>query len=119
LYCKPTATILWNNNKLLSADFLANDATKLLFHCIKHFQEAAIIADTPYMAAQLISNTMLLLLMSGIFPMRNFKDWDAMQNKIWSLLKTFVHGAHAHKLVALNLHNMTGQHRYVQLAHNM
>ncbi len=42
-----------------------------------------------------------------------------MQNKTWPLLKTFVHGAYAHKLAASILRNTTGQLGYVQLAHNM
>jgi hypothetical protein len=62
---------------------------------------------------------MLLLLKSRNFPMREFEDWEAMQNKTWPLLKTFVHGANACKLVASTLCNMTGQLGYVQLAHNM
>jgi hypothetical protein len=119
LYGKPTATILWNNNKLFSSDFLPNDALELLFHCGKQCQEVAIIVDTPYMGPQLISNTMLFLLKSRIVPMHEFEDWEAIQNKTWPLLQTFIHGAYAHKLVANNLRNMTGQLSYVQPAHNM
>jgi hypothetical protein len=38
---------------------------------------------------------------------------------MWPLLKTFVHGAYACKLVANNLCNTAGQLGYVQPAHNM
>jgi hypothetical protein len=111
--------ILWNNNKLFLADFLPNNAPELLFHCVEQCQEVAIIADMPYMGAPLISNTMLRLLKYGIFPMCDFEDWEAMQNKTWPLLKTFVHGAYTQKLVANNLCNTTGHFGYVQPAHNM
>ncbi len=40
---------------------------------------------------------------------REFKDWDAVPNKTWPVLKTFVHGAYACKLVASNIRNTTGQ----------
>jgi hypothetical protein len=119
LYGKPTSTILWNNNKLFLADFLLNNAPVLLFNCVKQCQKVVIIADMPYTGVQLISNTMLLLFMSRIFLMRKFQDWEAAQNKTWPLLKTFVHGTYAHKLVASNIRNTTGQLRYAQPAHNM
>ncbi len=73
-YGKPTAMILWNNNKLFSSDFLPNDAPELLLHRVEQCQEVAIIADTPFTGAQLIYNTMLLLLKSRIFRMRRFED---------------------------------------------
>jgi hypothetical protein len=119
LYVKPAATILWKNNKSFSEDFSPTNAPELSFHCVKQCQEVAIIADTPYTGVQLILNTMLLLLIFGIFPMLQFEGWEAVRNKTWPLLKTFVHGACTHKLVASNLRNMTGQLGYVQLAHYM
>jgi hypothetical protein len=51
--------------------------------------------------------------------MRKIDDWEAIQNKTWPLLKTFVHGGYACKLVANILCNTTGQLGYVQPAHNM
>jgi hypothetical protein len=56
---------------------------------------------------------MHLLLKSGIFPTREFKQWDAVQNKMWPVLKTFIHGAYARKLVAANIRTTMGQQGYV------
>ncbi len=42
-----------------------------------------------------------------------------MQNKMWPLLNTFVHGVYTRKLVTNNICNTTGQLGYVQLTHNM
>jgi hypothetical protein len=56
---------------------------------------------------------MHLLLKSGILPTREFKSWDAVQNKTWPVLKTFVHGTYARKLIASNICNTTGQQGYV------
>jgi hypothetical protein len=62
---------------------------------------------------------MHLLLKSGIFPMHEFKDWEAMPKKMWPIMKAFVHGAYLRQLVASNLRNTTDQQRYIQAAHNM
>ncbi len=113
LYGKPMANIIWNNNILFTTNFNPVDAPETLFHQSKQCQEVAIIGATPYTAAQLVNNMMHLLLKSGIFSTREFKSWDAIPNKTWPVLKTFVHGAYARKLVALNIRNMTGQQGYV------
>jgi hypothetical protein len=65
------------------------------------------------MTAQLLNITMHLLLKSGIFPTREFESWDAVPNKTWPVLKTFVYGAYAWKLVASNIRNTMGQQGYV------
>jgi hypothetical protein len=90
---KPAANIIWNTNILFITNFNPLDAPETLFHQIKKCQEVAINSATPYTSAQLVNNTMHLLLKSGIFPERKFKSWDAVQNKTWPVLKTFVHGA--------------------------
>jgi hypothetical protein len=113
LYVKPTANIIWNNNVLFTSKFNPLDAPETLFHRIKQCQEVAIIGATLYAAAQLVNNTMLLLLRSGIFPTREFKQWDAIQNKTWPVLKTFVHGTYALKLVAANIRTTMVQQGYV------
>jgi hypothetical protein len=61
-YGKPTANIIWNNNILFTANFNPVDAPEMLFHQIKQFQEVATIGATLYTAAQLVNNTMHLLL---------------------------------------------------------
>jgi hypothetical protein len=108
-YGKPTANIIWNNNVLFCTNFNPLDVLEMLFHHIKQCQEVRIIGATPYMSAQLVNHTMHLLLKSGIFLTREFKSWDAVQNKTWPVLKTFVHGAYARKLVASNIRNTMGQ----------
>jgi hypothetical protein len=113
LYGKPTVNIIWNNNVLFTSDFNPLYAPETLFHRIEQCQEVAIIGATPYTAAQLVNNMMHLLLKSGIFPTREFEQWDAIQNKSWPVLKTFVHGTYAHILVVANIRTMMGQQGYV------
>jgi hypothetical protein len=107
-YGKPTANIIWNNNILFTTNFNPLDVLEMLFHQIEQCQEVAIISATPYTSVQLVNNTMHLLLKSGIFPTKEFKSWDAVQNNTWPILKSFVHGVYVCKLVASNICNTTG-----------
>jgi hypothetical protein len=65
-YGKPKGNTLWDNVKLFKLAFLPTDTPKMLFHCIKQLQEIALIAQNPYTQAQLITNTMHLLLQLSI-----------------------------------------------------
>jgi hypothetical protein len=112
-YGKLTANIIWNNKVLFTTNFNPLDAPEMLFHRIEQCQEVVIIGATPYKSVQLVNNTMHLFLKSGIFPTREFESWDAVQNKTWPVLKTFVHGTYARKLIASNICNTTGQQGYV------
>jgi hypothetical protein len=118
LYSKPGDQLMWNNNKVLQANFLPNNALELLFHCVELCQEVAIITHNPYPPMQLIANAMHLLLQSGIFPMKEFEDWEVTPNKTWMALKTFIHGAHTQHLVAAGQRSTSAQQGYVP-AHNM
>jgi hypothetical protein len=113
LYSKPAANIICNNIVLFTSEFNPLDAPEMLFHRIDQCQDVAIIEATPYMAVQLVNNMLHLLLKSGIFPTREFKQWDAIQNKTWPVLKTLDCGNFARKVVAANIHTMMGQQQYV------
>ncbi len=96
LYGPPKGNTLWDNETLFKLAFAVTNVPKRLFHCIKQCQEIAIIRQMPYMQAQLIANMMHLLLASGMFPMKEFEDWEAIAMKTWPALKTFVHGVYGH-----------------------
>jgi hypothetical protein len=66
---------------------------------------------------QLMTNTVQLLMASGIFPMSKFEDWEATSNQRYKSLKLFVHGVYMHQLVTIQLHTM-GQQGYVANQHN-
>jgi hypothetical protein len=113
MFGQPGGVLMWNNDKLFCSDILPNNAPELLFLRIKQCQEVAIIACNPYSEKQLITNTIHLLLQSGIFPMKEFEDWEATNNKTLTSLKTFVHGALQRRLVAVGIHGTTsGQQGY-------
>jgi hypothetical protein len=110
---QPGGLLMWNKDKIFRADFLPNNAPKLLFLRIKQCQEVVIIACNLYSEKQIIANTIHLLLQSGIFPMKEFEDWEAANNKTWTSLKRFVHGAFQCQLVAVGIRGSTsGQQGY-------
>jgi hypothetical protein len=99
-YGCPSRHELLHNDTLFRLTFCATEAPKRLFWHIKQCQEIQVIADNPYTLMQLITNANQLLMASGIFLMREFKDWEATPNKTFNSLKLFVHGAYARQLVA-------------------
>jgi hypothetical protein len=72
----------------------------------------------PYMQAQLIANTVHLLLALGIFPMKEFEDCEAVAVKTWLAPKMFVHGAYGRHLILVQLRDMSGLRGYAP-AQNM
>jgi hypothetical protein len=85
----------------------------MLFYRIKQCQEIQILAQDPYTPTQIINNAMRLLMLSGVFPLKEFNTWDAITPKTYQALKTFLHEANTHCLMALQLHNTVGQQGYV------
>jgi hypothetical protein len=72
----------------------------------------------PYSDSQLIRNTVHLLLQSGIFLKKEFKDWETTANKTWTWLELSIHGAYQRRLVAVGLRN-TSAHRGYAPRQNM
>ncbi len=92
LFGKQSNALIWNNDKLFQLDVNPNDAPELLFLRVEQCQDVAITAQNPYSDTQLIRNTVHLLLQSGIFLMKEFKNWKTTADKTWTLLKLFIHG---------------------------
>jgi hypothetical protein len=55
---------------------------------------------------------------SGIFPLKEFDTWDAVPNKTYPILKTFMHKAYIRRRTSIQLHNTAGQQGYVQNPNN-
>ncbi len=104
-YRKPDMMTIHQNNLLFRSPFLPSKAPEMLFYCIDQCQEIHTIAEDPYTPKQIISNTVRLLMASGIFPLKEFDTWDAMPNKTYPILKTFVHEAYTRCLTSIQLHN--------------
>jgi hypothetical protein len=102
-YGKPTGTTLWDNDKIFRAPFGANEVPESVFLRLERCQEVALLGLNPYSQAQLVNCAIQLLLQSGIFPVKEFEDWEREASKTWTDLKRFVQSAYQHKLTVLNL----------------
>jgi hypothetical protein len=112
LYRKPDTMTLFGNDTLFRSPFPANEAPEMLFYRIGQCQEIQILAQDPYSPTQIINNAVRLLQQSGIFPLKEFDTWDAITPKTYPALKTFIHEAYTHRLMALQLRNTTGTQGY-------
>jgi hypothetical protein len=90
-YGCPSGHDLLHNDTLFHLTFCSTEAPKRLSWHIEQCQEIKVIADNPYTPMQLMTNAVQLLMASEIFPMREFKDWEATPNNTYNSLKIFVH----------------------------
>jgi hypothetical protein len=112
-YGKPNMMTIHQNNLLFQSLFHPSDTPEMLFCRIEQCQETQMIAEDPYTPKQIISNTVRLLMASGISLLKEFDTWDALKNKKYPILKTFVHEAYTRRLTSIQLRNMAGQQGYV------
>jgi hypothetical protein len=80
----------------------------MLFYCTEQCQEIPIIRQEPYSPTHIINIVVCLLMQSGIFPIKEFKTWNAMPNKMYPGLKTFIHETYTRRLTAISLRNTAG-----------
>ena len=97
-YSQPTGTTLWENDKIFWAPFGANEVPESLFLQLERCQEVALLGNNPYSQTQLVNCAVQLLLQSGVFPMKEFEDWEREVSKTWTDLKRFVQAAYQRKL---------------------
>jgi hypothetical protein len=101
-----------DNNTLFKSAFAATNAhNSFLLH--QAVPRNCHIWQMPYTQAQLIANAVHLLLASGMFPKKGFKDWEAVAVKTWPALNTFVHGSYGRCLISVQLRDTSGLRGYV------
>jgi hypothetical protein len=106
------------NDLLFRSPFLPSKAPEMLFYQIEQCRKIQTISEDPYTPKQIISNTVRLLIASGIFPLKEFDMWEALPIKMYPILKTFVHEAYTRRLMSIQLRNMAGQQGCVQNPNN-
>jgi hypothetical protein len=72
-----------------------------------------IISQDPYSTTHIMNIAVRILMQSGIFPIKDFEIWVAMPNKMYPLLKTFIHEVYTCRLTAIFIQNTDGQLGYV------
>jgi hypothetical protein len=73
-YWQPTPAVLEANDHIFCSPTLAANAPEVLFRHIEDCAEKALLGQNSYMDKQLITNTIRLLLTTGLYT-RAFEDW--------------------------------------------
>ena len=89
-----------------------NQTPESVFPRIEECQEVAILAANPYTVVQLVSQAVLVLRKSNIFPVKDFDDWEGKPLKTWALMKVFFQEAYTKRLNAISLSHTAGQQGY-------
>jgi hypothetical protein len=93
-YGQPTPAVLEANAHIFCSPTLAANAPEVLFRRIEECTEKALLGQNPYTDKQLITNTIRLLLTTGLY-IRAFEDWDQLlePNKTWIELRWLIQDA--------------------------
>jgi hypothetical protein len=84
IYGQPIPAALEANGHIFRIPTSAADAPEVLFRRIEECAEKALLGQNPYTDKQLITNTIHLLLTTGLY-IRAFEDWDQLADtgKTW------------------------------------
>jgi hypothetical protein len=98
-YGQPTPAVLEANNHIFCSPTLAANAPQVLFRHIKECAKKALLGQNPYIDKQLITNTIRLLLTTGLYVCA-FEEWDQLlePNKTWIELHRMIQDAFQHQL---------------------
>ena len=87
---KPKAQAILANDAHYRAQLQVNETPESLFRRLEECQEIQILAENPYTDVQLVSQAVLILRQSHIFPAKDFDDWEAVTVKTWASLKNIL-----------------------------
>jgi hypothetical protein len=101
IYGQPTPTALEANDHIFRSLTSAADAPEVLFRRIEECAETALLGKNLYTVKQVITNTIRLLLTTGLY-IRAFEDWDqrAETAKMWIKLHRLIQEAFQRRLNA-------------------
>jgi hypothetical protein len=101
IYGQPTPSALKANDHIFRSPTSAANAPKVLFRRIEECAETALLGKNPYTDKQLITDTIHLLLTTGLY-FRAFEDWDQLTEpaKTWIELCRMIQEAFQRRLNA-------------------
>jgi len=99
VYGQPTPAALEANDHIFQSPTSAADAPEVLFLRIEECTEKALLGQNPYTNKQLITNTIRLLLTTGLY-IRALEDWDQLAEtaKTWIELRRLIQEAFQRRL---------------------
>jgi hypothetical protein len=111
---RPGAAELLINQAAWSAPHSNQDEPESLFLRLEQCQIVAILANNAYTDKQMITNAVLLLRQSNIFPTKDFDDWDdvAEATKTWPIMRAFFHKKYTKRMTSISMNAKSGQHGY-------
>jgi hypothetical protein len=82
------------NDTVFCSPYLAADAPEVLFRRVEECAKTALLGNNPYTDCQLVTNTIHLLLTTGLNT-KLFKDWDSLSRpaQMWIALRTMIQEA--------------------------
>jgi hypothetical protein len=94
IYGQPTSFVLKTNDTVFCSLYSAVDAPEVIFCRAEECTKTALLGRNPYVDWQLVTNTIHLLLTTGLYT-RPFEDWDCLTLKAqtWIALKNMIQGA--------------------------
>ena len=113
-YGQPDMMTLFQNEALFRNKMAPGDSPETLFYRLEQCQEIQVIGNVPFSTEQIILNAVRILMGANILPTKDFDTWDAIPNKTYPALKSFMQAAYSRRLKALALRSTTGQNGYAQ-----
>jgi hypothetical protein len=80
-YGKPNMMTFFSNNTLFRSPMIPGDSSEMLIFRIEQCQEIQQIRKVPYSDDQIITTAVHILVMSKMFPLKEFDAWESMANK--------------------------------------
>jgi hypothetical protein len=77
IYGQPTPGVLELNSTVFHSLYMATNAPEVLFQCIEKCTKTALLGCNPNIDRQLITNTIYLLLTTGLY-IWAFKEWGRL-----------------------------------------
>ena len=101
IYGQPTPMSLEANDHIFRSPTSAANAPEVLFRCIEECAKKALLGQNPHTDKQLITNTIRLLLTTGLY-IRAFEDCDQLAEalKTWIELRCLIQDAFQRRLNA-------------------
>ena len=113
-YGQPGASELLTNQTLWHAPHSNQEEPEALFLRLEQCQEVATLAKNEYSTKQMITNAVLILRQSNIFPTKDFDEWGdtAETNQTWPIMRAFFHKKYTKRMTEIMMSAGLGRHGY-------
>ena len=113
-YGQPGAAELLTNQAAWHAPHSNQEEPEALFLRLEQCQQVAILAKNEYTPRQMITNAVLILRQSNIFPTKDFDEWMDVPEigQTWPILRAFFHKKYTKRMTEIMMNAGSGNHGY-------